>query len=183
MEKEIREQVITLSEELIENAKPEADELFILGCSSSEVIGEKIGSHGSAEVGEWIISSLQDVLKKHKLNFAVQCCEHLNRGIVVEKAFAKQNNLTICNVVPIAHAGGSAATAAYKLFDNPVVVEHITADLGMDIGDTEIGMHVRHVQVPVRLSSKKVGQAHTTFLKNRYKLIGGARAQYNTSTK
>ena len=117
-------------------------------------------------------------MDKIKVNFAVQCCEHLNRALVVEKEVAIKNNFEIVNVIPQKNAGGGVATSAYKLFKNPVVVEKIVAKAGLDIGDTSIGMHVKFVQVPVRLSIKEIGNAHLTALTSRPKLIGGSRAVY-----
>ena len=85
----------------------------------------------------------------------------------------------IVNVVPQPKAGGSFATAAYAAFSDPVAVEHIRADAGMDIGDTLIGMHLKEVAVPVRLSVKTVGEAPLVCARTRPKFIGGCRAVYD----
>ena len=151
---------------------------IILGCSTSEVAGGIIGKAYVPQVGEIIISTLLKILKPLNINLAVQCCEHLNRALVIEKSVAKANNFETVFVIPKENAGGSAAAAAYKLFENPVLVEFIKADAGIDIGDTFIGMHLKHVAVPVRLSTDKLGGAHVTFAKTRSKYIGGERAKY-----
>ncbi|MGC6769741.1 TIGR01440 family protein [Enterococcus sp. LJL128] len=153
-------------------------DVFVLGCSSSEVIGEQIGKHSTLEIGEAIVQTLLEVLRDKGVFLAVQGCEHINRSLVLEQAAAKRLGLEIVSVVPSMAAGGAAATAAYRLFESPVMVEKITAVGGIDIGDTFIGMHVRHVQIPIRTSVKEIGAAHTTYLASRPKLIGGPRASY-----
>jgi len=173
---EIFNQVQVLAKELVELANTTPNSVFVLGCSTSEIIGENIGKSSKDELGTIVVQSLLDITSDYNLFLAVQGCEHINRSLVVEKEYAIRNNLEIVNVVPVLTAGGPCATAAYKLFKDPVVVEHISAALGMDIGDTAIGMHIKHVQIPRRLSSNKIGQAHTTFLTSRPKLIGGDRA-------
>ena len=175
---QIKEQVYQIFEETIQAGKLEAGNIIVLGCSSSEVLGEHIGKAGSLEVGQWIVENALAITNFHNLHLAVQCCEHLNRALVVSKACATAHNLDPVTVIPTPAAGGSAATAAFDSFENPVVVEHIKAHAAIDIGDTHIGMHVRHVAVPFRPTLKNVGLAHTTALTTRPKLIGGARAQY-----
>lgn len=174
----IREDLEICMDELIEKAKFEEGDIFVLGCSTSEVKGKHIGKDTDIEVGKLIVETIKGKLDKIKVNFAVQCCEHLNRAIVIEKEVAIKNNFEIVNVVPQKNAGGGVATSAYKLFKNPVVVEKIVAKAGLDIGDTSIGMHVKFVQIPVRLSIKEIGNAHLTGLTSRPKLIGGSRAVY-----
>lgn len=153
-------------------------QLVVLGCSTSEVAGQLIGQASNQAYGEAIITSILPPLKENGIHLAVQCCEHLNRALVIEEDVAGQYNFEVVSVVPALKAGGACATAAYRNFSRPVVVERVAAHGGLDIGDTEIGMHVIAVQVPVRLSVKKVGQASLTCLKRRPKFIGGARAQY-----
>lgn len=165
--------------ELIKESNLQKDDIFILGCSTSEIKGSIIGKDTDIDIAKIIVSSIQKELSPIGINLAVQCCEHLNRAIVVEKNVAKKNNLEIVNVIPVKNAGGGVATAAYNLFNNPVVVEKIIANAGIDIGDTSIGMHVKFVQVPVRFSIKKIGKAHISALKSRPKLIGGKRAIYH----
>lgn len=167
-----------LALEVIERSGLKKGHIFVLGLSSSEVIGGWIGKNSSQEVGEVIVSTLLDVLNERGIYLAVQGCEHLNRALAVERELAEQKDLEIVSVLPSLHAGGSGQLAAFKYMTDPVEVEHITAQAGMDIGDTAIGMHVKHVQVPLRLSSRQLGQAHVTALASRPKLIGGARAAY-----
>ncbi len=150
----------------------------VLGCSSSEVMGAHIGKGSSAEAGRAIVEKLLQLLQEKEAFLAVQCCEHLNRALVVERTLAVHNGFPIVSAVPALHAGGSCAVAAYQNASDPVLVEHITANFGLDIGDTFIGMHVRHVQIPFRPSIKEIGHAHVTCLRSRPKLIGGKRAMY-----
>lgn len=154
------------------------EDLFVVGCSTSEVMGAHIGKGSNAEVGEVIIDSIIKALAPYRLHLCVQCCEHLNRAVVIEREQALKHGFEIVNVVPAMHAGGSAAVAAMSAMEDPVLVEHVVAQCGLDIGDTFIGMHVKHVQVPVRPSLKTLGAAHVTALKSRPKYIGGPRAQY-----
>ena len=170
--------LIQIVEDVLEVAQLQAGNTFVLGCSTSEVVGGRIGKNSSQEVGELIVSTLKKYLDQHQINLAVQGCEHLNRALVVERAYAKQADLDEVSVVPALNAGGAASVAAFKYFSDPVVVEHIVAQAGLDIGDTAIGMHVKHVQVPVRPSIKELGSAHVTALRTRPKFIGGPRAQY-----
>ncbi|NLW24130.1 MAG: TIGR01440 family protein [Clostridia bacterium] len=153
-------------------------QVLVVGCSTSEVAGKKIGSSGSLEVAEAILQGILPPLQEAEIYLAVQCCEHLNRALVVEKEAALKYGWEEVTVVPHEKAGGSLATLAYDKFKEPVVVEEIQAHAGMDIGDTFIGMHLKKVAVPVRLDIKKIGQAHLTLARTRPKLIGGERAKY-----
>ncbi|MBQ7400049.1 MAG: TIGR01440 family protein [Clostridia bacterium] len=175
----IKNQLETAFDELILQSNPEEGDILVVGCSSSEVLGEKIGTSGSLETATEIFSVLKEKCKEKGLFLACQCCEHLNRALVVEKELAKRERLTIVNAVPHEKAGGSFATAAYRGFNNPVLVEEITAQLGIDIGSTLMGMHLSRVAVPVRTSIKKIGEAPVTFARVRPKYIGGERAKYN----
>ncbi|MCP0887755.1 TIGR01440 family protein [Ligilactobacillus sp. WILCCON 0076] len=165
--------------ELLSQTTLEPDSLFVLGCSTSEIQGEHIGKHSNIDIGRTVIQTILKTLAPLKINLAVQGCEHLNRALVVEKKVAQKLNLEVVSVYPSLHAGGAAQVAAFEQFENPVEVEHIVAQAGMDIGDTSIGMHVKYVQIPVRTSIKEIGAAHTTFLRSRPKLIGGQRAKYS----
>ena len=176
---EITNQLKTAFEELISQSSFEEGDILVVGCSSSEVLGEKIGTSGSLETATEIFSVLNTKCKENGLYLACQCCEHLNRALVVEKSLAKREKLTIVAAVPHEKAGGSFATAAYRGFENPVLVEEISAQLGIDIGSTLIGMHLSRVAVPVRTSVKKIGEAPVTFAKVRPKYIGGERAKYS----
>lgn len=176
---DLKADFIEIVNSFLSAVKPEECGVIVLGCSTSEITGGVIGKASAPAVGEMIIKTLLDILKPLDINLAVQCCEHLNRALVVEKDFARKNNLEIVAVVPQEKAGGSAASAAYRLYNKPVLVEFIKADAGIDIGDTFIGMHLKHVAVPVRLKANKLGGAHITFAKTRPKYIGGIRAKYD----
>lgn len=175
---ELAAQVRKAAEELISIAKPKPGQIFVVGCSTSEILGSKIGTAGSPETAAALIQALMEVTEKHSLFLAMQCCEHLNRALVVEETCLESYHLTQVSVHPVPHAGGSMASAAYDHFTNPVVVEQIQAHLGLDIGQTLIGMHLKRVAVPVRLQVKKIGEAVLTAARTRPPLIGGERAQY-----
>lgn len=170
--------VKSLTEDVIVKSKIKAGELLVLGCSSSEVIGGVIGKNSSLEVGEVIVKGMLEVLQNYRINFAVQGCEHINRALVVERSVMMAEKFEEVSVIPAVHAGGSCSVAAFKLFNDPVEVEHVVAKAGIDIGDTAIGMHIKHVAVPIRPKEKFLGAAHVTALGSRPKLIGGARAVY-----
>lgn len=165
-------------EELIKTARLKPGNILVVGCSTSEVQGKRIGSYGSDVVAARILSSLRKVCCTYQVSLAVQCCEHLNRALVVEQTVAALNNLEEVTVIPVAKAGGALAAQAMNEFVNPVVVESITAHAGIDIGSTLIGMHIKRVAIPVRLSQRHIGQAYLTAAHTRPKLIGGARAIY-----
>ena len=165
--------------EKVANFKP--GDILVVGCSTSEVMGDKIGTCGSEECASVLVSVLDDFCTKHQIFLAAQCCEHLNRAIVItQKAYDYHRMNNRVNVIPHAKAGGSFATAVYKNSENPVVVENISADAGIDIGDTFIGMHLKAVAVPVRSSVSSVGMAHVTLARTRFKFVGGERAAYNS---
>jgi uncharacterized protein (TIGR01440 family) len=173
----IKEQALLAVKELIEIAKLEKGDILVVGCSTSEVTGAKIGTNSDPDTAEELFKGISASLKSKGIYLAVQCCEHLNRAIVVEKdavPFAER-----VNVIPQKKAGGSLATVAYNNFKNPVVVEEIKADAGIDIGGTLIGMHLKKVAVPVRLSISKIGEANILCARTRPKFIGGERAVYN----
>lgn len=174
---ELYNQARQAAEELCEIAKLKQGDIMVVGCSSSEVAGGVIGKNSSLETAQAVFSGIYDVLKPKGIYLAAQCCEHLNRAIIVEKVavpFAE-----IANVVPQPKAGGSFATTAYKTFENPVALENIKADAGLDIGGTLIGMHLKSVAVPVRLSLDHIGSAILIAARTRAKYIGGSRAIYN----
>lgn len=166
-------------QELIEKAELKAGDLLVIGCSSSEIVGSEIGHGSSLEAAEAVFEGVYGVLQEKGIYLAAQCCEHLNRAIIVEREYAEKHCLEIVNVVPQPKAGGSFATTCYKNFVSPVAVEFVRADAGMDIGLTLIGMHLKHVAVPVRLSINKIGCANVTFARTRPKCIGGVRAVYD----
>ncbi len=174
----IRQETLTVLEEVLELSQIQKGQLFVLGLSSSEVLGGSIGKHSSLEVGQVIVKTILDTLTEKGIYLAVQGCEHLNRALVVEREFALAKDLEMVNVLPSLHAGGSGQLAAFEYMTDPIEVEFVTAYAGLDIGDTSIGMHVKHVQVPLRPTLRQIGQAHVTALASRPKLIGGARALY-----
>lgn len=175
---EIKKDATIIIEELIEKAKLKEDDLLVIGCSSSEVVGGNIGKDSSIEAAMAIYEAIAPVLKANKISLAAQCCEHLNRALVVEKETAIKKGYEIVNAVPQIHAGGSFATTVYKNMNNPVLVEEIRADAGLDIGNTLIGMHLKRVAVPLRLSINKLYKANIVCAYTRPKYIGGARAKY-----
>ena len=175
---DIRSEARKIMEELLEAAKLEAGDIFVVGCSSSEIVGEHIGKGSSPESANVVFDEIYSALKEKGIYLAAQCCEHLNRALIIEKECAKKYGYEIVNVKPQPKAGGSFATAAYNNFENAVAVEHIKAHAGLDIGGTLIGMHLRDVAVPVRVSLKKIGEADIICARTRAKFIGGSRAIY-----
>ncbi len=165
--------------ELIELSKIGKGDVLVVGCSTSEIVGSKIGTNSVPQVAEAVCGAIKELLDKNGIYLAAQCCEHLNRAIIIESELADKKGLDCVNVVPFPKAGGSFATAAYKLFKKPVAVEGIKADAGLDIGQTLIGMHLKAVAVPVRLKENRVGEALVTAARVRPKFIGGNRAQYD----
>ena len=173
---EIKNAVALAAAELIEKGNLKAGMTVVIGCSTSEVGGGIIGKSGSLEVAEAIYDGASEVLSKNGIYLAAQCCEHLNRAIVVEREVAKNSEI-VC-AVPKMHAGGSFATTAYKKMSDPVLLEEIKADAGLDIGATLIGMHLKKVAVPLRLEVEKIGEAPLFAAYTRPKFIGGIRAEY-----
>jgi TIGR01440 family protein len=169
--------------EVAEKAKLKEGQLFVIGCSSSETIGEHMGTASSKDAAEAIFKIVSGELKRQGVNLAVQCCEHLNRAVVVERAVAEKYGFEEVNVVPQPHAGGAFAVEAYKNFNDPVVVESINAraDAGIDIGGVMIGMHIHPVVVPLRLENRSIGKAIVVAARRRPKYVGGVRAVYNDS--
>lgn len=181
MYEDVKKSLKAAAGELIQAAGLKKGNIVAVGCSTSEVMGEKIGTSSVAELGALIYSSLAEVFDAHGIYIAAQCCEHLNRALIIEREAAP--SAYVCNAVPQPKAGGSFATAAYAAMNDPVAVETISADAGMDIGDTLIGMHVRPVVVPCRLSVKNIGSAHLVCARSRAKFIGGERAHYDDKLK
>lgn len=176
-------QLETVLREFKEQTTIAKGHLFVIGCSTSEVVGQKIGTAGTVEVAEMIFRKVKEFADETGVQLAFQCCEHLNRALVVERKTSDSRGLEEVTVIPVRNAGGAMATYAYHHFADPVVVEHIRAEAGIDIGDTLIGMHIKHVAVPVRVSLKTLGNAHITLATSRPKLIGGARAVYERTTE
>ncbi|AQP54822.1 TIGR01440 family protein [Vagococcus penaei] len=176
--KQLITDLTTITLDVLEQAHMRPGDTFVLGCSSSEILGQHIGKATSADIGHLIVTTLYDLLNERQIKLAVQGCEHINRSLTVELETAKEQPFDIVSVVPILNAGGACATAAHQIMQQPVQLEHIIAKGGLDIGDTNIGMHIKHVQIPIRPQLNKLGEAHVTALGSRPKLIGGIRASY-----
>lgn len=175
---EIQQQAVAAVSELLEVAGLKTGDILVIGCSSSEISGAQIG-HGSVPAAaEEVFDAVMPLLKEKGIYLAAQCCEHLNRALIMERACAEKYGLEEVCVVPQPKAGGSFATAAWKGFDSPVAVEHVRAHAGLDIGGTLIGMHLREVAVPVRLATARIGEAPLLAARTRPKYIGGIRAKY-----
>ena len=164
--------------ELIEIASLKAGQLLVIGCSSSEIIGQTIGKGSSLDAAKAAFEGIYPLLQERGIHLAVQCCEHLNRVLIMERQHAEKRGCEIVCVVPQPKAGGSFATCAWKTFSDPVAVEAVCADAGMDIGGTLIGMHLKRVAVPVRLNIKQIGCASLLCARTRPKYVGGPRAVY-----
>ena len=175
---EIKTQVTAILNDL-ESTFPMNGRLLVVGCSTSEVIGQRIGTSGTMEVAKAIFEALIAFSEEKGAYLAIQGCEHINRALIMERKTANRYGLDEVSVVPVRQAGGALAAYGFLHLADAVAVEHIKADAGIDIGDTMIGMHLKHVAVPLRSSVKKIGQAHVTFAMTRPKLIGGPRAQYD----
>lgn len=176
---ELTAQARKATEELLEAAHLETGDVFVVGCSSSEIRGGRIGHDSSMEVAAAVLAGVLPPLQEQGVYLAAQCCEHLNRSIVIEREVAKQYGCQIVAAVPQPHAGGSWATNCWRTFKDPVLVEEVKAAAGMDIGGTLIGMHLRRVAVPVRLSMDHIGEAILLCARTRPPFIGGSRAVYS----
>ncbi|MBO5968432.1 MAG: TIGR01440 family protein [Clostridia bacterium] len=177
MKKALYDEARLVMTEIIEKAKLKRGDVLVVGCSTSEILGARIGTNSAPEVAAEVFRGLYDCATENGIYLAVQCCEHLNRAIVIEREAAA--GLDAVNVIPQPKAGGSMATHAYGVFKNPVVVEQIRADAGIDIGLTLIGMHLKQVAVPVRLENNRIGEALVVAARTRPKFIGGVRAVYD----
>lgn len=176
---ELTMQARRATEELLDAAHLEKGDIFVVGCSSSEITGGRIGHHSSMEAAAAVLAGVLPPLQQRGIYLAAQCCEHLNRAIVLEREAAKACGYQIVAAIPQPHAGGSWATNCWHTFRDPVLVEEVRAAAGMDIGGTLIGMHLRRVAVPVRLSLDHIGQAILLCARTRPPFIGGARAVYS----
>ena len=176
--KEIKAQAKKAINELIKKSQVEKGDILIVGCSSSEIKGEQIGKGSDLDAAKAVFEGIKPILDKKGIYLAAQCCEHLNRAVILERA-ALAPGQEIVNVVPQVHAGGSFAVTVYENLKDPVAVESVKASLGMDIGDTLIGMHLKPVAVPVRIETKSIGNAHVVCARTRPKFIGGERAVYD----
>ena len=176
---EIRQEAYEAASQLLAAAHPKKGSILVVGCSTSEVAGERIGSFSSPELGQSLFDGIYQAAKEAEVYLAAQCCEHLNRALILEEEAAEHYGYEQVNVVPQPKAGGSFATAAYHSFEHPAAVEHIRAAAGMDIGDTLIGMHLKEVAVPVRIERRQIGAARVICARTRLKFTGGARAVYD----
>ena len=181
MLEKIKQDAAVAVSELLTVAHLKEGDLLVIGCSSSEMVGEKIGTHSSVEAANALADTVLPLLDKAGVYLAVQCCEHLNRALILESEAAEKYGYEPVNVVPQPKAGGSFATAVWQRMNAPVAVEHIRAKAGLDIGGTLIGMHLKEVAVPVRLSVKRIGEAPILCARTRPKFIGGVRAVYDDS--
>ena len=177
-----REDAIRVVEEFLAQAELKKGDLIVIGCSTSEIAAHGIGSYSSAELGEAVFLAMYEAFQKEGIEVATQCCEHLNRALILESSVAERFGYEEVNVVPQPKAGGSFSTAAWKNMKNPVAVEQIRAKGGIDIGDTLIGMHLKAVAVPVRIEHPFIGSAHIVCARTRAKYIGGERAYYLENT-
>lgn len=178
---EIKKEAEKAASELVEKARLKKGNIAVVGCSTSEILGDDLGGHSTPEIAQAVFDGINSVFKPLRIYIAAQCCEHLNRAIIIEREavpFAQ-----IVNAVPQPKAGSSFAAAAYKSFKNPVAVEEIKADGGLDIGGTLIGMHLKAVAVPVRLKQRNIGKAIVLAARVRPKFIGGERAVYDEELK
>ena len=178
---QVKEEAANAARQLAEVARLHKGQIVVVGCSTSEVVGHNVGSWSTPEVANAIFEGLNSVFASMGVYIAAQCCEHLNRAIIVEHDAVP--NGEIVNVVPQPKAGSSFATAAYQAFKHPVALEEIRADAGLDIGGTLIGMHLKKVAVPVRLAQDHIGDAILLAARVRPKFIGGDRAVYDETLK
>lgn len=174
---EIKKQLTSAAKQVLEEAKLKKGDIIVVGCSSSEIGGDRLGTNSSPETGELVYKTLSDIFTPRGIYIAAQCCEHLNRAIIIEREAAR--DFEQVNVVPFPKAGGSFATAAYKYMNSPVAIEAVKADAGIDIGGVMIGMHLKTVAVPIKLKERFVGNALILAARVRPKFIGGERAHYD----
>ena len=182
--KEIEAQSRTAVLEILKEARLSKGSIFVIGCSSSEILGDQIGTATNLDSAEAVFNGIIPVLKEQGIFPAIQCCEHLNRALVVERNILQKYDFEQVNAIPQPnHAGGAFATECYNRFENPVLIESVEAkgDAGIDIGGTMIGMHIRSVVVPLRISLRKIGEAPIICARRRPKYVGGARAIYDES--
>lgn len=171
------------AKEIIDKASARPGQLFVVGCSTSEILGSNPGTNSAPDVGNAVMTGILRACREHSLYLCAQCCEHLNRAVILESEVAEKYGLDEVNVVPQPKAGGSFATALWSALDHPCAVEHVRAHLGLDIGCVMIGMQLREVAVPVRLDAGQIGEARVVAARTRPKFIGGERAHYDDSRK
>ncbi|MFI2857154.1 TIGR01440 family protein [Paenibacillus sp. JSM ZJ436] len=174
----LKEQTAQVLRELAEAAGLRSGKVLVVGTSTSEAAGRRIGTSGALDIAEQLLQGIQEVQQELGFDTVYQCCEHLNRALVMEREVLERLSLNEVAAIPVPKAGGSMAAAAYRSFRQPCLAEHVAADAGLDIGETLIGMHLRHVAVPFRPSRRSIGEARVTAAFTRPKLIGGERAVY-----
>lgn len=175
----IKEETIQIIEDVISQSGLKAGDCLVVGCSSSEVNGDRMGTNSNVETAHTIFDAVYEITQAKGIYLAAQCCEHLNRAVVVEAAYTQRERLDEVNVRPQPKAGGSFATCAYEAFEQPAVLEAIRADAGIDIGGVLIGMHIKAVAVPLKLQCRRLGDAVVIAARSRPKFIGGQRAHYD----
>ncbi|MBY7144735.1 TIGR01440 family protein [Virgibacillus sp. NKC19-3] len=176
-----RQDIEAIVDEWIGGDYVKAGDLFVIGCSTSEIVGKHIGTSGSEAIAAILFTALKRLQQQTGVHLVFQSCEHINRALVMERETSEKYQLEEVSVVPVPKAGGAMASYAFKHMENPVVVESVKADAGIDIGETMIGMQLKHVAVPLRLNQRYVGNARAIAARTRPKLIGGIRANYETS--
>lgn len=176
----VKEDAREILEEILDKANLKAGDVFVIGCSTSEIKGKYIGRGSDLNIALALYETIEPILREKGIYIAAQCCEHLNRAIILERE-ALLPGKEIVNVRPMIHAGGSFATTVYENLKDPVAVEHIKASAGIDIGETLIGMHLKDVAVPLRTKNRYIGDARVTAARTRPKFIGGSRAIYDES--
>lgn len=183
MFEDIKKQAAQALTECLDAAGLRKGDLLVVGCSSSEIVGQNIGKGSSMEAAQAVLDGMCPILKERGIYLAAQCCEHLNRALILEREAADRFGYEPVNVRPWAHAGGSFATSLWERLEEPCAVERVKARAGIDIGDTFIGMHLKEVAVPLRLSIKSIGHAHLSCARTRPRFIGGERARYQDELK
>lgn len=179
MNYDVKAQTKAVFQEVCQKAKLSSGDILVIGCSTSEINGSPMGTDSNLALAKDVYDAFYSYVKEQGIYMAVQCCEHLNRALVVEKELADKLMLDRVNVVPQPKAGGSSATTAFSLFENPVMVEHIKADAGVDIGGVLIGMHLKETAVPLKMENKSIGEARVIAARTRPRFIGGMRAVYD----
>ena len=177
-EQVIRAQVTKAILDLAKAAKLQPGSQLVVGCSTSEIAGGQIGKASAPEIGEWVAGAVLNVCGQRSFVPIFQCCEHLNRSLVLPLSAAKENRYVRVSAIPQPKAGGSVPAAAWKQMEDPCLVMAVQADAGLDIGDTLIGMHLRPVAVPYRGEIRQIGHANLVCAYSRLPYVGGERAVY-----
>ena len=182
---EITRQAAEAVDRLLASAIYRPGDILVIGCSTSEINGQRIGSASSEETAKAVMDAILPKAEAAGLYLAVQGCEHINRSLCTSRACMERYGLQEVWVRPWLHAGGAFATEAYNRIPDRVMVEDVCgkAALGIDIGGTLIGMHLRPVVVPVHTDLRNIGEATLVLAKTRPKYVGGPRAQYNSDAE